>query len=458
MKETGKGGGIMAKTHSLDMTKGSIVKKLLLFAVPVLLSSLLQHFYTIVGNIVVGNFANDGTMAQAAIGATNHATKMLLNLFLGISLGANVVCSRTRGANDQANLRKSMHTAILLSAILGIALMVLGLMLSQWLLSVMNTPKDIAPYALNYIRIIFLGMPATLIYNFGSAIMRSHGDTTRSMYILGVTGLINVALNFALVAGCQLDATGVAISTITAQYLSAIAVLWILFSPKQEYQLKFKELAPDKRLVMQIITIGIPCGINGILQSLSNVALQSTVNGFGKEVIAGTAAAADISCFAYLVNDAFAAACVSFSGQCCGAKNYKRLDRLARSAAICDSLIVLAMATVITIFARPLLGLFNPDPAVVEAGMFRLLLLSWTTVFFGISESLVGCVRGMGKSMSPTVINLFFLCGIRVIWAMFVFPYLPQEPAYLFLCYPLSWILALAAQFLNYIHCRKQLA
>ena len=448
----------MRKSNSLDMTQGPIVKKLLLFTIPVLLSSLLQHLYTIVGNIVVGNFAADGTMAQAAIGATSHATKMLLNLFLGISLGANVVCSRIRGAKDYTRLRKSMHTAMLLSALLGVALMGLGLLLSGWLLNIMKTPEDVAPYALSYIRIIFLGMPATLIYNFGSAIMRSNGDTTRSMYILGITGLINVALNIVLVAVFQLDAVGVAIATIITQYLSAMAVLWILFSPKQEYQLKLKELVPDGRLMMQIITIGIPCGINGILQSLSNVTLQSTVNGFGKEVIAGTAAAADISCFAYLVNDAFAAACVSFSGQCCGAKAYKRLDKLARSAAACDSVIVLAMATVITIFARPLLGIFNPNPAVVDAGMFRLLLLSWTTVFFGISESLVGCVRGMGKSLSPTVINLFFLCGVRVAWAMFVFPFLPRDPAYLFLCYPISWVLALVAQWINYIYCRRKLA
>lgn len=447
----------MRKANSLDMTEGPIIKKLLLFAIPVLLSSLLQHFYTIIGNVVVGNFAADGTMAQAAIGATNHATKMLLNLFLGISLGANVVCSRIRGAKDHGQLRKSMHTAMLLSALLGVTLMILGILLSGWLLNIMKTPNDVAPYALTYIRIIFLGMPATLIYNFGSAIMRSNGDTTRSMYVLGVTGLINVVLNIVLVAVCQLDAAGVAIATIITQYLSALAILWILFSPKQEYQLKVKELVLDKRLTANIITIGIPCGLNGILQSLSNVALQSTVNTFGKEVIAGTAAAADISCFAYLVNDAFAAACVSFSGQCCGARAYKRLDKLARSAAACDSVIVLAMATLITIFARPLLGIFNPDPAVVEAGMFRLLLLSWTTVFFGISESLVGCVRGMGKSMSPTAINLFFLCGIRILWALLVFPYLPQDPAYLFLCYPISWVLALAAQAINYIHCRKQL-
>lgn len=448
----------MKKANSLDMTQGSVVKKLLLFSFPILASSLLQHFYSIADSVVVGNFATDGTKAQAAIGATNHALKMLINLLVGISLGANVVCAKLRGSKDHITLRKSMHTAMLLSVVLGVSLMVLGLVVSEDLLDMMNTPRDVRNGALTYMRITFLGMPATIVYNFGSAIMRSNGDTKRSMYILGITGLVNVLLNLALVIGFQMDVAGVAIATITAQYLSAGAVVWILFSPKQEYQLRLKELMLHKCLVRSIIWIGVPCGINGILQSLSNMILQSSVNGFGKEVIAGCAAAADISCFAYLVNDAFAAACLSFSGQCCGARNYKRVDKIAVTSVLCNSIIVLAMATVITLFARPLLGLFNPDPKVVEAGMFRLLLLSWTTVFFGISESLVGCVRGMGRSLSPTVINMICLCGGRVAWALLAFPYLPHTPAYLFLCYPISWVLALAVHTVNYIHCRKRLA
>ena len=447
----------MRKANSLDMTQGPILKKLLLFSIPILLSALLQHFYSIADSVVVGNFAANGTMAQAAIGATNHVTKILLNLFTGVALGANVVCARLRGAKDHVQLRKSMHTALLLSAILGVVLMLLGLALSKPLLRLTNTPVDIFRSALVYMRIIFLGMPASLIYNFGSAILRSNGDTKRSMYILGITGLVNVVLNIVLVVVFHLDVVGVSVATIVSQYLSAFAVLFILFHQKQEYKLRLKELRLDSRLMWNIIAVGVPCGLNGILQSTSNVILQSTVNTFGKEVIAGCAAAADISCFAYLVNDAFAAACLSSAGQCHGAKNHKRIDKLLVTAAICDAGIVLAMATVITIFARPLLGLFNPNPAVIEAGIFRLLLLSWTTVFFGISECAVGCIRGMGKSMSPTVINMVFLCGIRVVWAVLVFPFLPNTPEYLFLCYPVSWVLALGAQAINYIHCRKKL-
>ena len=448
----------MRKVNSLDMTQGPIVKKLLLFALPVLASALLQHFYSIADSMVVGNFAANGTMAQAAIGATNHVTKILLNLFTGIALGANVICAQLQGSKDDAELQKSRHTAVLLSVFLGILLMAMGLLLSDTLLDITNTPKDVFQAALTYMRIIFLGMPASLMYNFGSAILRANGDTKRSMYILGVTGLVNVALNVILVVVFHWDVVGVAVATITAQYLSAFAVLYILFHKKQAYKLRISELRIDRRLAKKIIAVGLPCGINGILQSVSNVILQSTVNVFGKEVIAGCAAAADISCFAYLVNDAFAAACLSSSGQCHGAGNHKRIDRIAITAAICDSIIVLAMATAITVFSRQLLRLFNPDPAVIEAGMFRLLLLSWTTIFFGISECFVGSVRGMGRSLSPTAINLVFLCGVRLAWAIFVFPLLPHDPAYLFLCYPISWVLSLGAQTINYIHCRKKLA
>ena len=448
----------MARSNTLDMTEGPIVKKLLLFAFPILLSSLLQRCYSIADSVVVGNFAENGTAAQAAIGAVSPAINMLVNLFTGLSIGANVVCANIRGANDHTRLRKGMHTSITLSAILGITLMLLGFVLSGPLTTVMHTPKDVRPQALLYMCITFAGMPASMVYNFSAAVMRAHGDTKRSMYILAVTGLVNVALNLVLVICFHLDVAGVAIATITAQYLSAAAILWLLFRPRGEYKLRLRELAPDWKLLWKIFAVGMPCGINGILHSASNVILQSTVNGFGEAVIAGNNAATNINCFPYLVNDCLAAACVSFSGQCCGAKAYKRLDKLIFSAAVCDAIVVLAMSAVITVFARPLLALFNPDPLVTQEGVFKLILLSWSTVFFGITECVVGCVRGMGKTLSPTVINIICLCGARLVWAWVIFPLLPYEPEYLYLCYPISWLLALIGQGINYLICRKRLA
>lgn len=448
----------MKKTNSLDMTEGSITKKLLLFAMPILASYLIQHFYSIADSMVVGNFAPDGTTAQAAIGATNPAINLLLNLCLGISLGANVVCSKLRGAKDFEQLRKGMHTAVFLSSFMGVGLMILGIALSKPLLIMMNTPADVLSDALAYMRIRFLGMPAVIALNFSIAIMRSNGDTKRSMYILTASGFVNVVLNLILVICFHMGADGVAIATIVSQYLSAVAILWIVFNPTDEYKLQIKELRIDKHLLWSIIAIGVPCGINSILQSASNVILQSSVNSFGKVVIAGNIAGTNIICLIYLVNDAFAAACLSFSGQCCGAKIYKRLDKLALTAVLINSAIILVIALLITIFARPLLGLFNPDPAVVDAGVFKLILLSWGTIFFSIGENLVACMRGMGKSVSPTVVNIICTCGIRYAWAMLVFPLmLPHDPRYLYLCYPLSWVVATLAQTVNFIHCRKKL-
>ncbi len=443
--------------HTLDMTKGSVTKKLLSFAMPILLSTILQHLYTIADRVVVGNFALDGPTSLAAVGATNAATNLLLNLFVGISLGANIVCSNLRGANNQEKLRKCMHSAVVLSAIFGVVLMIIGLSLAKTILVWMDTPEDVLPLATAYMRIFFMGMPGSLVYNFGAAILRSHGDSKRSMYILGVTGIVNVVLNLVLVIGFHLDVAGVAIATITAQYLSAMAVMWILFNTEQEYKLRLKELRLHKELVSKMVAIGVPCGINGILQCLSNVILQSSVNSFGKYVIAGNTAATDINNFAYLVNGAFSSACVSFAGQCCGARKYKRLDKLVVVSATWNTVIVALIATAATIFSRTLLGIFNSDPAVIEAGVFKLVLLSWTCIFFGISDTMVGCVRGMGKTIGPTVLNIICLCGLRLVWVLLVFPHCPHDPKYLYLCFPVSWVIAAIVQTCNFIHSRKQL-
>lgn len=448
----------MKPRNTLDMTEGPIVKKLLQFVVPILLSSILQRCYTIADSVVVGNFSADGTAAQAAIGATLPAINMMLNLFLGLSIGANVVCAKQRGAQDHVQLRKSMHTAVILATALGILVMVLGISLTPMLLKLVNTPKDIEKEAMLYMWIVFAGQPAAMLYNFCAAVMRAHGDTKRSMYILAITGLVNVGLNLVLVICFHWDVAGVAAATAVANCLSAIAALYLLFSKKGEYKLRLRELRPDGRLLWNMVSVGVPCGINGTLHSASNLTLQSAINNFGETVIAGNSAATNINCFPYLVNDAFAAACVSFSGQCFGAKVYKRVDKILLRAALCNSIIVLVMAAGITVLAKPLLGIFNPDPLVTQEGLFKLILLSWTTVFFGISECFIGCTRGLGRTVSPTVINIFSLCGLRLLWVLVLFPLMPHEPEYLYLCFPISWFIAMIVHWINYRSCRKRLA
>lgn len=448
----------MANSHAIDLTKGSVAKKLLLFAFPILVSGLLQHMYTIADRIVVGNFAENGKIALAAVGATAPATNLLLNLFNGFSVGVNVVCANLRGGNESQKLRQSMHTALLLSLILGITLAAIGTSLAESILTWMGTPADVLPSAAVYMRIYFMGMPGTLLYNFGAAILRAHGDARRSMYILGVTGLVNVVLNLVLVIGCGLDVEGVAIATIVAQYLSAGAVVWILFSPRQEYFLRLAEARLHRETLVKMIAIGLPCGINGILHSATNVLLQASINAFNSaDIIAGNTAATDINNISYLVNTAFSAAVVSFAGQCFGAKAYKRIDKLAVSAVVSNCGILLILAVAVTLFPRQLLSLFTADPNVVEAGVFKMLLCSWSTMFFAVSEIMVGCVRGMGKSMQPTVLNVISLCGIRVIWIWLVFPLCPHDPAYLYMCFPVSWILGMLFQIGYFLHCRSGL-
>ena len=448
----------MASAHTLDLTKGSVTKKLLQFAFPIIVSGLLQHIYTIADRIVVGNFAENGKIALAAVGSTAAATNLLLNFFLGLAVGVNVVCANFRGAGEAQQLRKSMHTSMLLSVALGIVLGLLGVFASPALLRRMGTPEDVLPSATLYMQIYFLGMPGALVYNFGASIMRAYGDAKRSMYILGVTGLVNVVLNLVLVIGFRMDVAGVAIATIVAQYLSAVAVVWILFRPRQEYGMRMAELRIHWQMLKKVIAIGLPCGINAILQSVTNVMIQSSINGFNSaDIIAGNTTATDINTISYLFNTAFSSACVSFAGQCYGAKEYKRLDQLALSASVSNCAILTVLATVVTLFPRQLLGLFTSDPNVIEAGIFKMILCSWSTILFGISEVMVGCVRGMGKSTQPTVLNLICICGARLAWIWFVFPLCPYEPAYLYLCFPVSWFLAAVCQSANFILCRKKL-
>lgn len=448
----------MADSHTLDLTKGSVTKKLLLFVFPILISGLLQHLYTIADRIVVGNFAQSGKIALAAVGSTAPATNMLLNLFTGIAVGVNVVCANLRGGNKEQKLRECMHTAMILSLLLGIVLMVIGVGVAEKILSMMGTPSDVLPSAALYMRIYFMGMPGALVYNFGAAILRSYGDAKRSMYILGVTGLVNVLLNLVLVIGFGMDVEGVAIATTVAQYLSAVAVVWILFNPQQEYKLRLAEVRLHREHLVKMVVIGLPCGINGILQSASNVILQSAINSFNSaDIIAGNTAATDINNFSYLVNTAFSTACVSFAGQCYGAKAYKRVDKLVVNACFCNVGILLILATAVSVFPRQLLSMFNSDPNVIEAGVFKMILCSWSTVFFAISEILVGCVRGMGKSTQPMVINIFSLCVVRLIWVLLIFPLCPRDPAYIYLCFPVSWLIGVILQTGYFLRCRKQL-
>lgn len=442
--------------HTMDLATGSVSAKLLTFTMPILASNLLQHLYNAADRAVVGKFAANGDMALAAVGSTGSAITLLLNLVVGLSLGVNVVCSNMRGAANKKDLRKAMHSAILLAGVTGVAMMILGLSVAEPFLLLMGCPDTVMEGAVLYMRIYFLGVPFQLLYNFGSAILRAHGDTKRPMNILAISGLLNVALNLVFVIGCHMDVDGVAWATVASQVISSLVVLWILFKPDGGFDLNLSELRFHAHELKLIARVGIPSGLNGMVFSVANVIIQSSVNSLGDVVMAGNAAASGYTGLIYQVIAAFYSANISFAGQCYGAKKYKRIDKLVgRSILLCTGMIA-AMSALSTAFPYFFMGLFTNNRAAMESGIGPLLICSWGYIIPGISEVVMGALRGMRRSGMPTLLNAFGACVPRLIWVFFVFP-LHRTVTFLYLCYPISWTISAVLQVLYFLKIRRKL-
>jgi len=446
----------MKARNTMDLTTGSVSKKLITFAFPLIMSLILQQLYNAADKFVVGRFSADGTSALAAVGSTGSSISLILGLFAGISVGANIVCANLKGARKEADLRRCMHTAVPLSVIFGVIVLALGVLLSKPLLQLMNVPKTILDKANLYMVIYFLGAPVSLLYNFGSAILRAHGDTKRPMIILAVSGLVNVLLNFVLVCFCGMGVEGVALGTIAAQAVSAVWVVCILFSPRDAYKLKLREIRIHPDQLRSLIRIGVPCCFNGIAFSLSNLVLQSAVNGFGPVVIAGNTAGDSFMALCYQILAGFYSACVSFAGQCYGARKYKRIDQLLITACIWSVGVCLVSAVLGTLFPRQFIGLFDSDPEVITAGIPKFLISCWGYMIYGVSEVILGCLRGLKESTVPTAINLLGICVSRMIWIWIFFPLNPT-PGMIYVCYPISWALSAIGLGFWYIRTRKRL-
>lgn len=443
----------MAK-HTMDLTTGSVTKKLLLFMLPILATNLLQQFYTAADTAVVGKFASE--TALAAVGSTSHITSLLLSLFVGLATGANVACARYRGAQNKFKLRICMHTSILLGLVCGLFLGIVGFILTRPILVLMGSPENVIDQSTLYVRIFFLGVPASVMYNFASAILRAHGDTKRPMVILGISGLLNVLLNLLFVIVFRMDVAGVALATIISQYFSMAAALFLLFDPKCEFKMSRKELRFDSEAVREIVQIGLPAGINSSLYGIANVILQSTVNSFGDVFMAASAASSNVTAFMHIIMGSFSTACVSFAGQCSGAKNFNRIEKMVVSCIIGSMLSILMFDLVVTAFHRTLLGCFTNNPEVVSIAMGKLLLNSWGYLPCCISDPLVGCLRGTGRSTMPTVLNICGICIPRLLWIFFIFP---LNPTFVMLnvSYPVSWAISTVLQIVYYLHCRKKI-
>ena len=446
----------MTKIKTKDLTVGPVAKNLVLFVLPIIFSNLMQQLYTVADRIVVGQFAANGTAALAAVGSTGSATSMVLSLFNGLASGVSILCANLRGAREEEKLRKTMHTALLLLGVSGLFLLVVGVLFARPLMQLINVPADMLDLACLYVKIFFLGVPASLVYNTGSAILRAHGDTRRPMMILAVSGLVNVALNLVLVVLFNMSVAGVAIATVVSQVVSAVWVLSILFSRKDIFRLRRQELRIHPKTAKRLLGVGIPCGINSIAFCVPNMILQATVNTFGTAVVAGNVAADSITILLIQLMVGFYSGTVSFVGQNYGAQKYKRVDRSVGTAAALSCGLILVVSTLVMVFSQPLMALFNGDPEVIRAGTPKLNLYCSFCALYAASEVLLGAVRGLKKTLVPSIINISAICGIRILWIYCIFPLRPTVDM-VYWCYPISWVFSSLGLLGTYLYYRKKL-
>lgn len=444
----------MNRRGILDMTTGPFFKKIIFFSFPLILTGVLQLVYNAADIMVIGRFA--GSASLAAVGSTNSLVHLILNLFIGLSTGSGVVCARLIGANDDKGVRKCVHTAMSMSIVSGVFVGILGFLISEPVLRFMDTPDDILHLASLYLKIYFLGAPGSLVFNFGAAIIRSTGDTKRPLFILAVSGIVNVLLNLVLVTVFHLDVAGVAIATIVAQYISAVAVVSRLLHLENSCRLHISKIRLHKNELKEILKIGLPAGFQSSLFSLSNVLIQSTINTFGSVAVAGNTAAQNADAFVYTSTNAIAQTAMTFTSQNMGAKKYENI-RKVYFICLTFAFGVSAVLGVLSLtFPGEIIGIFTTDPAVIEMGKHRIYIMMSTYFLCSIMD-VAGCqIRGMGKSLEPMIITLMGACGIRVLWLYTGFP-LKKELWNLYLSYPISWFVTFVALFICFFVFEKKI-
>ena len=428
------------KQYEMDMCSGPILRKMLMFALPLMLSSILQLLFNAADIVVVGKFAGDNSLA--AVGSNTALINLLTNLFIGLSIGANVVAARHYGAKAWDDLRRTVHTAMLLSMLSGALLLVLGVIGAEQMLIWMQTPEEVLPLATVYLRIYFLGMISTMVYNFGSALLRAVGDTKRPLYFLLCAGIINVILNLLFVIGFQMDVMGVAIATVISETVSALLVLRCLVKEKGGIHLELRAMRIDRKKMLQILRIGLPAGFQGVVFALSNVVIQSSVNIFGNIVVAGNSAAANLEGFVYMAMNAFYQTTLSFVSQNYGAGGQKRINRIVLLGEACVIVTGTLLGNMVVFFGNDLLQIYSNNPEVIAAGMVRLHYISMIYALCGIMDVMVGALRGIGYSIMPMIVSIVGVCVLRLIWLATVF----QIPEFhkietVYLSYPVTWIL-----------------
>ena len=439
--------------YEIDMCNGTIMDKLISFSLPLMLSGILQLMFNAVDIIVVGRFS--GSQALAAVGSTTALINIFTNLFIGISLGANVLAARFYAAQKDKEMSETVHTAIMLALISGVVMLFVGIFFARGALELMGTPDDVIGQSTLYMRIYFAGMPFFMLYNYGAAILRAVGDTKRPLLFLIVSGVVNACLNLFLVIAFHLGVAGVAIATVTAQGISCALVLRCLQRSQASYQLRFRDLKIRGCYVQQIFQVGLPAGIQSTVINFSNALLQSSVNSFGSIAMAGYTAANNLFGFLYVSTNSITQACMSFTSQNYGVGKWKRMDRVLFNCIILSVAVMLTLGGGMYFFGPEVLKIYTTNPRVISCGMEVLTYTTLTYFLCGIMDLLPGALRGMGYSSVPMILSIIGTVGTRIVWIFGIFPN-HRSLDILFISYPVSWMITIALQIICFYFVRRK--
>ena len=439
--------------RSADLTSGPMLQKIILFSIPLAASSILQLLFNAADVVVVGRFS--GSTALAAVGSNGSLINLLVNLFVGLSLGANVVAARCFGAKDEHGIQDTVHTAVTLGLTSGVLLAVVGFFAARSLLELMSCPEDVIDLSSLYLKIYFIGMPMNMLYNFSSALLRAVGDTKRPLYCLAAAGIINVVLNLVFVIGFSMSVAGVALATIISETVSACLVTAMLVREKGALHLDLHKLGFHAGTLKQILLIGLPAGLQSTVFSLSNVVIQSAINSFGSIAMAGYTAANNIFGFLFVSVNSITQACMSFTSQNYGAGKKKRMDRVLIDCMILSVIVAVTLGGSANLFGPQLLHIYTTDADVIACGTEILLYTTLTYFLCGIMDLIPGALRGMGHSAVPMILSIIGTVGTRIFWIYGVFP-THRSLMVLFLSYPASWLATILLQAVCFYFVRKK--
>jgi putative MATE family efflux protein len=446
---------MVLRNRDIDMCNGPLFGKILMFSLPIMAMNILQLLFNAIGMIVVGRFS--GSEALGAVGATASLINLIITLFMGLSVGTSVIVAQDYGAGKPEEVSRSTHTSISVSIIGGIIVSAIGIVFCKPLLVIMGTPQDIIDLSVLYMRIYFIGTPATMVFNFAAAILRSIGDSRRPMYFLVAAGIVNIIFSLFFVVLLKLSVAGVAMAAVISQYLSFALIMISLIRSDKAIRLSPKRLLNiDKSKLLSLIRIGLPAGLQGLLFSISNVLIQSAVNSFGSTMVAASSAAGNVEGFVSMSMMAYYNAAIAFTGQNMGAKKYERIDIVAKVCTVLIFATWFLIGGLTWMFRRQLLSLYTTNPEVVELGMLRLSVMMAFYFTCGIMNVYPGLTRGMGYSILPMLCTLIGACLMRIIWLVTVFEWYPTE-IMLFTCYPVTWALAGIGQIASFFYARRKI-